>query len=730
VNSGTENTIAPNIFLTSGTLEFRNNLNSGAAYNLALTGNVTSGVAGSHILRFTYAGASTSTLYTDFRGNITDGPGVMSILFRKDNNTAGTRLLKLSGTGNSFSGVINFQGGNNMVIESSPASGTNGALGTGRIDLAITGSTATLNLGGSLSTVTERNGINIANTGAKRIAVIGAGDRILSGTINQGGTGVLTLSCSNAGNLTLSNAISGGGPITINSTGGGRVIFSGNNTHTGTTTVTAGRFQLDGSLSSSSILSVAAAGWFGGSGTANGAVTLSGGTLSPGSTSPGVLSLGSLSLTSTSTSLIDLLNPGTRGTDYDGVSILNAGGLTYGGTMSMAFGGSVLPDNTAFSVFRFTGSPSGSFGQVSSTGFYAGTWTDNLDGTYSLAKDAQTLTFAQGTGILTIVPEPTTTASIVAGVALAVICRRPRRERATRSSNSGFTLVELLVVIAIIATLIGLLLPAVQTARESARRSACSNNLKQLAMGMNLHEGAKKSFPAGREGSDGGCPVQTNMGKNTSSFVHILPYIEQSALYNAYTQAAAATAVEGDIPGVFAVRIFSESPATFRCPSTSKPFSGSNMTGTQPEAGYGSYAMCQGHQGPTYGISCLVKDLNTGMAVYVTKIKRKQITDGTTKTFLLGEVQDVSQPPNRFWFGNRHVDSMRSTDNPINTPWGSGVCLPPDRGGANGAFGSLHPGGAMFAMVDGAVRFVEESIDLTTYRLLGQRASSQVKAMP
>ena len=300
----------------------------------------------------------------------------------------------------------------------------------------------------------------------------------------------------------------------------------------------------------------------------------------------------------------------------------------------------------------------------------------------------------------------------------------------SRSRDHGFTLVELLVVIAIIATLIGLLLPAVQTARESARRSACSNNLKQLVLGMDLYESAKKSFPAGREGSDGGCPVQPAMGKNTSSFVHILPYIEQSALYNAYTQAAATTAVEGDIPGVFAVRIFSESPTTFRCPSTSKPFSGTNMTGTQPEVGYGSYAMCQGHQGPTYGISCLVKDLNTGMALYLKKIKRKQITDGTTKTFLLGEVQDVSQPPNKFWFANRHVDSMRSADNPINTPWGSGVCLPPQRGGANGAFGSPHAGGAMFAMVDGSVRFVEESIDLQTYRWLGQRASGQSKAVP
>ncbi len=429
VDAATENVIAPNINLTSGTLEFRNNLTSGGGangrFNLALLGNVTSGTTGGHILRFTYSGNSTGALSTDFRGDITNGPGTVSIFFRKDNSTTGTRQLKLSGTGNTFSGVIDFRGGINSVLESSPASGTTGALGTGRIDLATTGSTATLNLGGSLSTVTEVNGINIASTGAKRIAVIGAGDRILSGTINQGGTGVLTLSCSNAGNLTLSNAISGNGPITINSTGAGRVIFSGNNTHTGTTTVTAGRFQLDGSLGSSSVLSVASAGILGGSGTASGAATISGGTLSPGSTT-GVLSLGSLTLTATSTALIDLLAAGTRGTDYDGVTILNSAGLTYGGTMSFTFGGSALPDSTTFNVFSFTGSPSGSFGQVSSTGFYAGTWTDNLDGTYSLAKDAQTLTFAQATGMVTIVPEPATIALAGIGVAFAVAAARRR----------------------------------------------------------------------------------------------------------------------------------------------------------------------------------------------------------------------------------------------------------------------------------------------------------------
>ena len=292
----------------------------------------------------------------------------------------------------------------------------------------------------------------------------------------------------------------------------------------------------------------------------------------------------------------------------------------------------------------------------------------------------------------------------------------------SRSRDHGFTLVELLVVIAIIATLIGLLLPAVQTAREAARRSACSNNLKQISLGMTLHEDSRKEYPAGREGSDMGCPKQPMMGVNTSAFVHVLPYIEQAPLYTQYLQSAAATADKGTIPQAFATTVFSETPATFGCPSTKKPLVISGTT-------LGSYAMCQGHQGPTYGIACVTKDLNTGMALYIVKVKRKQITDGTSKTLLIGEVQDCTSPENIWWFGLRHQMAMRSTDNPINTLAGQGVTYPA-MGGANGAFGSPHPGGGMFSLVDCSVRFVDESIDLTLYRLLGQRASAQAKAVP
>src|SRR5688500_11603163 len=110
-----------------------------------------------------------------------------------------------------------------------------------------------------------------------------------------------------------------------------------------------------------------------------------------------------------------------------------------------------------------------------------------------------------------------------------------RKHRVDR--RRAFTLVELLVVIAIIGILVALLLPAVQAAREAARRMQCSNNLKQIALGMQNYHDTYKTFPPGRMGCDGSGPGNCTGGPDiiragTSGFVCLLPFVEQRQLYD------------------------------------------------------------------------------------------------------------------------------------------------------------------------------------------------------
>jgi fibronectin-binding autotransporter adhesin len=223
------------------------------------------------------------------------------------------------------------------------------------------------------------------------------------------------------------SAINGDGIFT--QAGSGTTILNAANSYAGATLVNAGKLLINGNQSAATgAVTVAAGATLGGSGTTGGAVTVNGGILSPGN-SPGVLTVASVALNASSTSLFEV-NGTTRGTQYDGLDITGVNGVTYDGALSLSFGnGSSFADNTTFDLFSFSGTPSGNFSSVTSTGYYAGTWTQAA-GEWSLTTSEQKLTFTPSTGDLVIaVPEPATL-GLLSG--LAVVGFFARRQRGVR----------------------------------------------------------------------------------------------------------------------------------------------------------------------------------------------------------------------------------------------------------------------------------------------------------
>ena len=312
----------------------------------------------------------------------------------------------------------------------------------------------------------------------------------------------------------------------------------------------------------------------------------------------------------------------------------------------------------------------------------------------------------------------------------AMSCRR----------RSAFTLVELLVVIAIIGILIALLLPAVQAAREAARRSHCTNNFKQLLLGLDNYESARKEYPPGRNGCDGitgaaagpcngpAAPYAHRTGGN--GWLLALPYLELDAIQDALgngppevQQAPQWPTRQFYHPTVTTRRL---RPKVFICPSDSaQPFY-NNLT----DDGVSSYVFVHGNRGPNDGIGVAMKWNNTGLFNYMAIHKKHDVVDGLSNTLALGEVYDghLVQWPNRWWHASRHEDSLRSTRNPINTRAGQGETTSPYGIPLNGAMGSRHPGGATFGFADGHVVFLRDAVSITVYRSLSTRKGGEAIA--
>ena len=323
------------------------------------------------------------------------------------------------------------------------------------------------------------------------------------------------------------------------------------------------------------------------------------------------------------------------------------------------------------------------------------------------------------------------------------------RARCNRSWKHGFTLVELLVVIAIIAMLVTLLLPAVQAAREAARRSQCSNNLKQLALSCLNHESAQSHLPAGGWGHGWTSDPDRGFGVDqpgTWTF-NILPYIEEAALRSIGSDGDVLNMSEQQKMG--SADVIRTALPVFHCPTRreARPFdqpqTWANSAGVEVMA-RGDYAASGGeawHGGVDPGGYSKtwepVRDVGNGVCYQKSTVPLKRLVDGTSKTYLIGEKfcePSVYATPARgehhgMWgydWGNVRVASPRQLpwrDRDLGTPGGSDI-------GVN-RFGSAHGAGFQMAYCDGSVHMLAFDIDGETHRRLASRNDGQaVTATP
>ncbi len=319
--------------------------------------------------------------------------------------------------------------------------------------------------------------------------------------------------------------------------------------------------------------------------------------------------------------------------------------------------------------------------------------------------------------------------------------------------RSAFTLIELLVVIAVIAILIGLLLPAVQQAREAARRTQCKSQLKQIALAMHNYESTHSCFPPGQIRMS--FPTAPRV-RGWSMFVQILPYFEQTALYNQWDFAnPLANETNGNTAVILPVLLcpsatLSQNPHTkssgARYALTS--YGGNGGTQSHPPSNISGNGMFAGSGPP----------INSPPTIQHGLVRMRDVTDGTSNTLLIGERSHHDPNYDTFFTGGYSQNPMggwgywapsggqlgltdltMSSFGPINYRLPFNFANKPASISSAAtfdaalesiqrlcAFGSQHTGGAQFGLVDGSVRFLSENIDMTILRSLSTRGGSEV----
>ena len=327
-----------------------------------------------------------------------------------------------------------------------------------------------------------------------------------------------------------------------------------------------------------------------------------------------------------------------------------------------------------------------------------------------------------------------------------------------KSAKFGFTLVELLVVIAIIGVLVALLLPAIQAARESARRTQCINQIRQITIALQNHHDSKGGFPPGVLHNDGDLFTYPRV----TWMMHTFPFMEEGALFGEFNMKAKDACSGGVWLDPVNYRAVSKSVSVLLCPSDGDGDVVHDHPGCGGQAARGNYAGFFGNanmggvleyfKNPHAASTTTPKHLPAAFQMN-RRVKIQMISDGTSHSMIVGELLrgvsgDVYEYRGVHWYDHVGTSQIFTATLPnsadpdflyplwctgkLNLPRLNLPCRPGNGTGSNhmAASRSRHPGGVQVGLADGSARFVPDSVELAIWQAMGSINGEEVFEAP